>query len=102
MPVIEGITKDCPKLMAIIPFRVSGIPSPEIALSATLTSGSPSVTRPVEIAIKNSYESPGALFFLAEIPLSGLEPGPASLFLTAEEKTTGARSHAATRFRILE
>lgn len=102
MPVIEGITKECTKLMAILPFRVSGIPSPEIALSATLTSGSPSVTRPIEIAIKNSYESPGAFFFLAEISLTGLEPGPASLFLTAQEKTTGARSHASTRFKILE
>lgn len=102
MPVIEGIKKDCPKLMAIIPFRVSGIPNSEITVSATLTSGSPSVTRPIEIAIKNSYESPGALFFLAEISLTGLEPGPASLFLTAQEKTTGARSHASTRFRIHE
>jgi VWFA-related protein len=102
MPVIEGVNKDCSKLIAIVPCRVSGIPNPEITFGATLTVGSAGVTRPVEIAIKNSYESAGVLFFLAEIPLSGLEPGPASLFLTAEEKSTGTRSHAATRFRIRE
>jgi VWFA-related protein len=101
-PVIEGVKKDYSRLIAVVPCRIAGIASPEIALGATLTTGSPSVTRPVEIVIKNSYESPEALFLLAEIPLSGLQPGPASLFLTAEEKTTGARSHAATRFKILE
>ena len=100
--VIMANARNRPKLIAIIPFRVSGIQSPEIALGATLTVGPEGATRPVEIAIKNSYENPGALYFLAEIPLSALEPGPASLFLTAVEKSTGARSHAATRFRILE
>jgi len=99
-PLVEGLAPGTPKLVGLFPCAVAGVEEPDLALSVSLVNARTKETSPLAATITNRYKTADILTLLVDISLPALASGPYTLVAEVSEKTTGAKSQAATDFSV--
>ncbi|MBM3310564.1 MAG: VWA domain-containing protein [Candidatus Aminicenantes bacterium] len=97
-PLVEGLAPGTPKLIALLSCAVSGIEDPDLALSVSMTNNRTKDIVPVAASVVNRYRGADVITLFVDVPLPALAAGPYTLMAEVLEKTTGAKSQAATDF----
>jgi hypothetical protein len=101
-PLIEALEQGTRTVWAAVRCSVSGIPTPDLQLSANLIhhSSDSSRTIPAIITILERYHEVDTQVFLLEILTEGLEPGKYFLYLFATDGPTQSRSGTNITFSV--
>ena len=101
-PLVEELDQGARSVWAAVRCSFSGIPPPDIKLSANLIHNSSGTGRaiPANITILQRYFDVDTEMFLLEIQTEGLKPGKYFLYLFAVDSLTQSRSGTNTTFEV--
>ena len=101
-PLVEELDQGARSVWAAVRCSFSGIPPPDIKLSANLIHNSSGTGRaiPANITILQRYFDVDTEMFLLEIQTEGLKPGKYFLYLFAVNSLTQSRSGTNTTFEV--
>jgi len=99
-PVVEGVGRGVPKLLAVVVCSLTDILDPEVELNAHLVHRPSGKEMPFPLVLLDCNQESYGQVFLLELRTGGLAPGEYALYLFAVEKKTGSESQTSSVFRI--
>ena len=101
-PLVEEWTQGTNRILAVVRCSFSGIPQPDIKLSANLIHqlADTGETIPSTISILDRYQDDNTDVFFMELQTDGLQSGEYSLNLSAEDRHTQSCSSVTTIFKV--